>query len=135
MNVPPIDLLKGKPIVWITWPASTVPAGIWMISLTPSSKTSGCLPSRRFNFSVTFLNKEPRVPSANTVTLDFKIKPGSKLPFGLPFLSRPLSPVRTPTILLPSYKASTAAKPGKILIPFSSHLVPNQRFSLLADTM
>ena len=117
----------------MTLPDSTVPAGIWIISLTPSSNTSLFFPARKFNFFETCLNKLPRVPSAKIVVFAFKIRPGSKFAFGFPSLSRPLSPVRTPIILSPSYKASTAANPGNIFIPLASHCWPSQRFNLESE--
>ena len=68
--------------------------------------------------------REPRVPSARITTLARRSYPGSKFAFGWPFLSTPLSSVRTPATRLFSISNSDPAKPVKIVMPAASTFSP-----------
>ena len=61
--------------------------------------------------------------------------PASKVAFGLPSLSMPRSPVRTPDTRVPSHNTSTPAKPVKKSMPASSTRVAIHRAKRFSEMM
>ena len=96
---------------WITRPGRCFSGRMRQISLTPVSYTCGRGPSSSKR-SMSCSASVPRTPSPSTVTFARMSMPGWKFGFGLPCLSMPMSPIRTPTTRRPSISSLSAAKPA-----------------------
>ena len=121
---------SGQPSVWITRSSAL---GTSQTSLTPSAHTCGSVPARPRPLSAAPV-RWPQQPSASTVALAITSAPGSKLPFSPPCLSRPLSPVRTPTVTPSSTSSFAPTVSDSTYAPASSAFSPSQRFSSATET-
>jgi enoyl-CoA hydratase/3-hydroxyacyl-CoA dehydrogenase len=77
----------------------------------------------------------PRGPSAKIVTLAWMSAPGSNIAFGLPCLSTPRSPSRTPITRAPSYSTCCAAKPMNMSMPAASTWAPSHFVNWFSEMM
>ncbi len=118
------------PIVWIRRSSAL---GTFQTSFTPSSQVWGSRPSPRSNSRMAGPVRWPQQPSASTVAFALMSVPGSKLPFGSPSLSRPLSPVRTPFTSPSSTTSLVAAVSVRMYAPASSACCCCQRASAATE--
>ena len=116
---------SGQPSVWTTFSNGCSTS---QTSLTPSAHTCGSERDSPRPLSAAPV-RCPQQPSASTVARATTSAPGSKLAFSPPALSRPLSPVRTPTTAPSSTSSLCPAVSARTYAPASSACSPSQRLS------
>jgi hypothetical protein len=115
------------------------PAGLVLLRVDPPDLLDAGLEGLRVRplrskRSISCLARLPRTPSPSTVTLAKMSMPGWKVPFGLPSLSTPMSPVRTPTTRLPSISSCRPRSPGKICTSAASARSASHLATLFSET-